>query len=93
MSAPPATPESLATRTASIQDAISRVSTAAESYAEISRKSLGGDSSVAETTAAQNALVLEAKKLLIEAQGPLGSLFDLIQSVCRQVTDSVLEPC
>ncbi|KAF9636977.1 putative o-methyltransferase protein [Lasiodiplodia theobromae] len=90
MSAPPATLESLATRTASIQDAIARVGTAAESYAEISRKSLGGDSSVAETTAAQNALVLEAKKLLIQAQGPLGSLFDLIQSTCQTAAISAL---
>ncbi|KAL0257106.1 hypothetical protein SLS55_007916 [Diplodia seriata] len=73
--APPTTPDSIA----SIQDAISRVTSATESYADISRRS----SSAAETTAAQHALALEAKKLLLEAQGPMGSMLELIQTGCQ----------
>lgn len=80
-SAPPATPESIAKRTASINDAIARVSAAAAAYAEASKKGLGdgdGDaaaSPAAATTAqaAQDALVVEARGLLAETQGPIAA--------------------
>lgn len=85
----PLTPESLAQRTASISDAIARVSSAATAYAETSKKKLGADdaanSNSSKTTeaAAQGALEVEAKKLLAEVQGPAGAMYDLLGSVCR----------
>ncbi|OJD36264.1 o-methyltransferase protein [Diplodia corticola] len=83
MSAPPATAESVAARAASVQGAIARVSSAAESYADISRSAIGSPSSAAETTAAQHALALEAKKLLLQVQGPIGGIMDLVQTGCQ----------
>ncbi|EOD49157.1 O-methyltransferase [Neofusicoccum parvum] len=89
MSAPAATPESIATRTASIEEGIARIAAAAESFAETSRKNLGDTSKDWETKEAQNGLAVEIKKLLLAAQGPLGAMFDQVQvpvSLMRNAT-------
>lgn len=81
MAAPPATPESVARRTASIQDAIARVSSSAEKYAEISEKNIGDPSKAAETATVQNGLALDIRKLLCEVQGPMGTMMELVGAV------------
>lgn len=81
MTAPAPTLESVDERTASIRGAIARITLSAEKYAEISRKNLGDPAQAAETSNAQNDLALAAKKLLLEVQGPLGGMFELIGAV------------
>lgn len=94
MSAPAATPESIATRTASIEEGIARIAAAAESFAETSRKNLGDTSKDWETKEAQNGLAVEIKKLLLAAQGPLGAMFDQVQVVSSsQASPSNSAPC
>lgn len=83
MAAPPATPESVARRTASIQDAIARVSSSAEKYAEISEKNIGDPSKAAETATVQNGLALDIRKLLREVQGPMGTMMELVGALVR----------
>lgn len=85
----PVTPEHLAQRTASITDAIARVSSAANTYAEASKESLdnaannSSNSSKTTEAAAQEALAVEVKKLLASVQGPAGVMYDLLGSACR----------
>lgn len=81
MAGPPATPESVAKRVASIKDAVARVSTAADAYADISTKALDTSNPAADTTSSQAELVSEIKKLLVEVQGPFGAMFDLFGSL------------
>ncbi|ROW08839.1 hypothetical protein VMCG_02694 [Cytospora schulzeri] len=87
--AAPITPDSLAQRTASINDAIARVSSAANAYAETSKERLeeGANSSssskATHEAAAQESLAVEVRKLLAEVQGPAGVMFDLLGSLCR----------
>lgn len=87
--AAPVTPEHLAQRTTSITDAIARISSAANAYAETSKKSLdnaansSSSSSKATEAAAQEALAIEVEKLLAEVQGPTGVMYGLLGSVCR----------
>lgn len=79
----PVTPESVAKRTASIQEAVTRVSTAAEAYGHVSTRALAGSGSAADTTSSQAELVSEIKKLLVEVQGPFGAMFDLFGSLSK----------
>lgn len=79
----PVTPESVAKRAASIKDAVTRVSTAAEAYADISTKALASSGSAADTASSQAELVSEIKKLLVEVQGPFGAMFDLFGSLSK----------
>ncbi|KUI63894.1 Demethylsterigmatocystin 6-O-methyltransferase [Cytospora mali] len=87
----PVTPESLSQRTASITNAIARISSAAAAYAETSKKILedadgSGNNDIKNLTteaAAQESLAIEVKNLLSEVQGPMGALLDLIGSLCR----------
>lgn len=86
--AAPVTPEHLSQRTTSITDAIARISSAANAYAETSKKSLdyaasSSSSSKATEAAAQEALAVEVEKLLAEVQGPTGVMYGLLGSVCR----------
>jgi hypothetical protein len=82
----PSTPETFAKRIGSIQDAVTRVSTAAEAYADISTKTAAGSGSAADTASSQAKLVGEVKKLLAEVQGPFGFMFDLIGSLTKIAT-------
>ncbi|KAG8158748.1 hypothetical protein KVR01_011191 [Diaporthe batatas] len=75
----PTTPEAAARRAASIQDAVARVSTAASEYADISTKA----GAAADTAASHTHLISEAKRLLAEAQGPMGAVLDLFGAVTR----------
>lgn len=79
----PVTPESVAKRAASIQEAVTRVSTAAEAYADISTKALASSGPAADTTSSQAELVSEVKKLLAEVQGPFYTMFDLFGSLSK----------
>ncbi|ROW15498.1 hypothetical protein VPNG_02420 [Cytospora leucostoma] len=87
----PITPESLAQRTASINDAIARIITAATAYAETTERSLDAGpntgllQAAAATTvaAAQEALAAETKKLLAEVLGPFGAILELLGSTGR----------
>lgn len=79
----PATPEAVAKRVASIRDAVTRVSTAAEAYADISTKAVASGGSAAETTSSQAQLVGEVKELLATVQGPFAAMFDLLGSLTR----------
>lgn len=77
----PATPEAVAKRAVSIKDAITRVGTAAEAYADISTRALANSGLAADATSSQAGLVGEIKKLLAEVQGPFGAMFDLFGSL------------
>ena len=79
----PATPEAVAKRVTSIQDAVTRVSTAAEAYAKIATEAPATGGSAADTTSSQGELVSEIKKLLVEVQGPFGAMFDLFASLTK----------
>lgn len=83
MAGPPATPESVAKRAASIKDAVTRVGTAAEAYADISTRALADSGLAADTTSSQAELVGKIKKLLAEVQGPFGAMFDLFGSLSK----------
>ncbi|KAK2602558.1 hypothetical protein N8I77_009076 [Diaporthe amygdali] len=80
---PPATPEAVAKRNASVRDAVARVGTAAEAYADASTKALASSVSAADTSSSQAELVGEIKKLLAEVQGPFGAMFDLFGSLSK----------
>ncbi|KAK7735620.1 hypothetical protein SLS53_007360 [Cytospora paraplurivora] len=87
----PITPESLAKRTASINDAIARIGSAATAYAEITERSLDAGpntgltqaAAAATVAAAQEALAAETRKLLAEVLGPFGAILDLLGSTGR----------
>lgn len=79
----PATPESVAKRVASIKDAVTRVGTAVDAYADISATALTPGGSTADTSSSQAGLVSEIKKLLAEVQGPFSAMFDLFGSLSK----------
>lgn len=79
----PTTPEAVAKRNASIKDAVTRVSTAAEAYADVSTRAAASSGSAVDTTSSQAELVSEVKKLLAEVQGPFGAMFDLFGSLSK----------
>lgn len=82
----PATPEAVAKRVASINDAVTRVSTAASAYADVSTKAAAAASDgspAADTTSSQAQLTSEIKKLLAEVQGPFAAMFDLFGSLTK----------
>ncbi|KAL1881789.1 hypothetical protein Daus18300_000842 [Diaporthe australafricana] len=83
MATHPAKPEAVAERTASIQNAVTRVASAAEAYADISTKALANSSLAADTTSSQAELVSEIKSLLTQVQGPFGAMFDLFGSLSK----------
>ncbi|POS81569.1 O-methyltransferase [Diaporthe helianthi] len=83
----PTTPEAVSKRIASINDALTRVSTAAEEYADMSTKGAAAaaqDTTTAAAAAASSAqaqLVSLVKNLLAEVQGPIGAILDLFSSL------------
>lgn len=79
----PTTPEGVARRLASIRDAVTSVSTAAEVYADTSTSALASSGSTAGAASSQAQLVSEIKKLLAEVQGPFGAMFDLFSSMSK----------
>lgn len=81
MASLPAAPEAIAKRVTSIQDAVTRVSTAASAYADVSTKAAA--TAAADTTTSQAHLISEIKKLLAEVQGPFGAMFDLFASLTK----------
>lgn len=78
--AAPITPESLAQRTTSINDAIARIISAATAYAETTERSLDAGPNTGLAQAAQEALAVETKKLLAEVLGPTGTIINLLGS-------------